>query len=815
MKRTLIIIFAVILIVLSAGIFYLNNVFLPLKIKSAIVNTLQEATGKKVTLERLRFSILKGLVLNDLVIQDQGKRIIVLKEASCGFFFPAVFQKKIIIPVINLRQPQVFLERRKDNTFNLQDLFPKKTVSGKSKFSVILYKVKITGAVLAFQDDTFSEPFTKILDGINLNVYLSLPASVKFNISLPKTANNHFTINISGQYRLLQKDFLAKAVLKGILPQEFVKYYEGCGIKINAGTIDASLILKVKDDFLYLDGEVEKKNLALEKENISINLSGRTDFKLNLNLKDKTYKLEGKATILDSSLAGLQAIDSVTKINAEINFNESTLSSSKFSAEALGIPFTATFSLRDFSKPALEAVIVSHLDLALTKGILQEKFKLAIPAQIKGEGSLKLEIKSGPNQEPPQLKGLLDITGASLSAEKFNFIAQDIKGRVEFTRDSLSFAPLNFNYGGIPYKLEATLKDFKYPNVRASLSSAQFLAKTAFSVRDKLMQITEGDLKIYNSQFSFTGSLDITRPEAPAAAINGQAQIDLADTLKFNWGFKDRLQKASPKGAVNARFSLKGALKDLKSCSIQADLSGSRISFYGINVSQLNMDYLQEQGSADIASLHMAMYDGSIDSSVKVDLNSKDHPYRINAVASGIKIEKLKLDTPVKDKDISGTINVDVKLTGLLSDISKLNGAGNIAIKDGKIWNLDLFKGLGSIVFTRDFSSIIFNEGSCSFMVAQKHVFTENLLLKSNITNLSGKLNIGFDGSLEGSLDVQVLSEMVPVSGGFRDLTTAIMGQSGCCGTIKISGTLKEPKYKFKTAVIDILNGIKKSIFGE
>jgi hypothetical protein len=190
-------------------------------------------------------------------------------------------------------------------------------------------------------------------------------------------------------------------------------------------------------------------------------------------------------------------------------------------------------------------------------------------------------------------------------------------------------------------------------------------------------------------------------------------------------------------------------------------------------------------------------------------------PYWIEADIQGVKIEKLKLDTPVKDKDLAGTLQAHVKLNGFSNDISRLNGTGNILILDGKLWQLNLFQGLGSLLFAKDFANIVFNEGSCGFIVQDKYVFSDDLKLKSNITNLSGAVKIGFDSSIDASINVEVIDEMVPLSGTLKDITTAIIGQGGRFGVIKISGTLKQPKYKFKPAVSDIIKGLKNAIFGQ
>jgi len=152
-----------------------TNVFLPVKIKSLIVRALTEQTQKNVSLQELKFSIFKGLVLRNLAISDGKTTLISLKEASCAFLLPAIFQKKIIIPFINLDSGEIFLERRKDSTFNLQDLFAGKTAAAaKPAFSLFVYRVTLANAVIHFKDNALAQPFEKKIENINATLNLSL-----------------------------------------------------------------------------------------------------------------------------------------------------------------------------------------------------------------------------------------------------------------------------------------------------------------------------------------------------------------------------------------------------------------------------------------------------------------------------------------------------------------------------------------------------------------------------------------------------------------------------------------------------------------
>ena len=244
------------------------------------------------------------------------------------------------------------------------------------------------------------------------------------------------------------------------------------------------------------------------------------------------------------------------------------------------------------------------------------------------------------------------------------------------------------------------------------------------------------------------------------------------------------------------------------------DLSSSDLSLYGFHSTDFLLNYVQSAGIAEISPMFISLYNGTIDTTAKLNLNSVNLPYWVSLKVQGVDLEKLKMDTAFKNKDLGGTLQLESKVSGFSNDLSKLSGAGKVSITNGRLWELNLFQGLGKVLFARDFANIIFSEGSCNFSIENKMLSTDSLRLKSNMANLAGPVAIGFDGSLAATLDVEVLSDLVPLSGTLKDITTAIVGEAGTFGVIKLSGTLKEPKYKFQPAMTNIIKGLKNILMG-
>ena len=76
------------------------------------------------------------------------------------------------------------------------------------------------------------------------------------------------------------------------------------------------------------------------------------------------------------------------------------------------------------------------------------------------------------------------------------------------------------------------------------------------------------------------------------------------------------------------------------------------------------------------------------------------------------------------------------------------------------------------------------------------------------MVDLFGPVKIGLDESINAALDVNIINESVPLQGTFKDVATLVIGNSGSFATIYITGTIKEPNYKFKAAVTNIIKGL-------
>lgn len=792
-------------LIIFIGIFYLNEVILPQKIQALLVKGIEDATGKKVVLGSLKFNIFKGLVLRDLIVYDDKIAILNAKETSCVFFILPVFKKEILIPCIRVESPEIFVERKADGSLNIKNLLKVSSLAGRD-FRVIVRHVAVRGARLVFHDNALTPSFRAEARDINLNVLLALPATARFDLAFEMPTGADMTVDSSGEYLIREKEFSGKVRIKGLQPKVFSRYYENFKFSFPDGTADIMMNITVKGKAMALEASAETKGLTYSKDALLAKIDSAINATAEYNFFDKTLRYAGDADIGNMSISGVEPLGLIEDIKGIIKFTESGLSSDNMSAKILGLPAQARVNM---VTSALNIYIASDVKLAVLQEILKNKFNIALPVQMDGQGKLNVAAQyQVPIAVEPQSSGSLDMTGATMSISKTMPPLEDVTGSFKFQNNQLSWADMDFRYRDTDYRTSGTLVNFDNPGVTMTLSSKDIFLESVMALNGKKILFSKLDGRYKKSEFSVNGELDTAGLPDMNADIKGVLDVDLEDIKEPLKKFQEKLDKIKPSGKARIELGLKGNLSELKYCAIDAKLFSDSLSLYGFKPVDLIVDYDQADGVASIARAHSFLYGGTIDASGKMDLTSNDLPYHFEAAIKGVRIERLKEDTAFKDKDIGGAIDANFSVDGFSGDSSRLTGAGKINISDGNLWQLNLFQGLGVLLFTSDFSNVLFREGNLSFVIKDKYAFTEDLRMRSDLIDITGSVKTGFDNTINASLKGEFTEQGLGMSRAKK--ISAAMEKYLLIG---INGTLKNPKYSINPDMGSILQDIKDAIF--
>src|SRR6185503_19558471 len=135
------------------------------------------------------------------------------------------------------------------------------------------------------------------------------------------------------------------------------------------------------------------------------------------------------------------------------------------------------------------------------------------------------------------------------------------------------------------------------------------------------------------------------------------------------------------------------------------------------------------------------------------------------------------------------------------------HGKGGIEIKDGRLWELDLLKGLGGIILIPEYKDIVFTQAGMNFTAEHGIISTENLQLLSPSLSLVGKgsLDLDQDQALNLMLSPDFNAEVIAGSSSLKKGTTAIITQTEKFMTVEVTGTLSKPVYKVNKSPVKIL----------
>lgn len=207
-------------------------------------------------------------------------------------------------------------------------------------------------------------------------------------------------------------------------------------------------------------------------------------------------------------------------------------------------------------------------------------------------------------------------------------------------------------------------------------------------------------------------------------------------------------------------------------------------------------------------------YKGRLSLDGYIDLNNPVNPTAVSIDIADLDINEFSRNSSLFKKEINGIANAKIKLKGSFGDINSMVGQSWLEIKDANLWESTLFKGVADVLMIPPLKRIIFTEAYGLFYLKNSKISTANFKLISNLLDLSVKGNVGLDDSVDAVIRVKFKKELIDSSAWLVKISSILLESAGqFFGNIKISGTLKEPKYSITAVSMEnILEKVKKVI---
>ena len=827
MKRKIIIgIVLFLLFLIAAGLLYLNNVYLPVKVKGRLATSLSTYLNYNVEIEKLKYSPIRGFIIQNIAIYDKTKdkenTILTVKETSFHILFlPLIKERKIIIPVMHIDSPNFNIRYQQDNSFNFSRIFlPKPTPQGqvpKAKFSFFIYKINISDAKGTFEDERLTPKFSKTIQDLDIVLGIKQLRKIAFlmQIKVLTEKGGISALALKGDYNFLSKEGNAKLNLANLVIPEFNPYLTTLPLSIASGTIDKSMLeLKFKDELFRLKGTASTKGLCLRKENFSLTGDANIEPDLTYAIDKKVFDYKANIKIIQADLTGLHYIDKINNISGDVGLIKDRIWTDNLKLEALESAFTLNGTFENFINPYLKLNFKSEqCNLEKIPAILPFKTE---GLNLSGVASVQINIEGYTQKPPLDIAANFHLKDARLQTALLKEPINNINGDVNIIQDIIGWPNLSFNYLNIAYTSTGKLVNFKTPEINFDLNSENLNLKSDLKIKDKIVTLLAFKGRYAGSKFEVGGNVDTQDKSNLLLGLSAKLSLNPPDAFLFlPPGLSENLKKLKPEGILNIEGTLNGKAKDYKNWVLSLETTSDVFSVYNLKFNNFAFKLDQKDGLINISRLSASSYSGLINLDFVSDLRPDVPTYSLKFNGSGIELAKLKLDTELKDKDISGILNLTVALNGDFKDLATLKGSGLLSIKDGRLWQFNLFKGLGELFLLPDYEKVMFKEAFAEFDIRDKSLWTEDLRLTSDQINLDWKGKVGFDGTLDFTIYSQTNKNLIRDSADIRKFTTAILGGVSSALTIKLSGTVQKPKYKIIPVPLDLIKNIKDFFLGK
>lgn len=773
-----------------ATVVVLNAFVVPDGLSRTLSRYLPPGSGVEAGFGSARLSVWQGLILKDVSLVSPGTFVLHAPVVRVRFGVPFFSAGRLVVGMfVTVVSPDLTLQTYEADYGRVTDFF-RSPPRARVLFVPVSVAVRNASAHGVFGD----------VNDIKARARLKYPGILSADIEVAGEPS------VRAQVRVNVHENTARGRLRcaGLRAEKTGALFERIGLIAGRGTYGFNADWYYRDRVVFAAARMQADALDVARPPFEMSLSGDANLRVKHSLDTGSTVYAGTMRCVDSSIAGFGGFGTVEGITGSVSLSNSRIFSENISARIWGLGLNARFMVSDFDDPVVSVRLTCASDLEALARVAKEQYRFSLPARLSGDAFLTLEVLSRPfsRETFDELNGTLSVDGAQAILDA-GMAVERISGLAAFSPGGMEWKDMRFEYGKHRFRSVGTLKNFAAPVVHARCSSDDLSFETAFSISGGAMRIATLAGKYARSLFILSGTV-IPGAAQPVCELKGDATIDARDLDRF-------LEPAAydvlrPSGTLGARVEARGPVGK-EGLKLSLILTGKYLNLYGLEWSNLFAEYNQSHGVIDVPHASAALYGGSIRASGSLNTRARAKPYWLTLEAVGVDIGRLKESLPAREKDIGGILTLNAALNGFLSDASQVCGNGNARISNGRLWSLNLFKGMGRLIFTRDFTDIVFREGTCSFKLGERAVSSGDVVMKGDIATVTGSLRAGFDASLGGQLDVEIHDEEVPLTGTFRDVTTALASRSGRFGTITLSGTLDEPRYVFKTDLKGILKG--------
>ena len=647
-------IFAIILVILSAGLFYINKVLLPVQAKAMLIKAAEDALGRKVTLDSLQYGPIRGFTVTNLTVYSKetpDEVFLHVDQASAQILFFALIQKKIILPSVRVDNLSARVIRLDKDTWNFSDLLTPKPAAADSAaagspasapaMDLIISGLAVNNARIKVTDLARGDDFTEMIEPVTISGGLSLSGGYNMtgSIGIPAT-KGLITVNARGS--LNRQNHKAALTIVNIDTSRYLRFIpEGIPVPLQAATL-ASIKTDIfwQDTALTVSGDMLIKGIdATPAKDTRVQGDAGIN-KMFFSYKKDTLTFQGGLTINGASLT----LPEGRSASANIHTTQTRF-------DMTGTDWSAS------SDAAIKSLILVagkdqrvQTDLTITQAAVEQKGGI-----ITATGDVAAQDLTAAISRDQKISGNISLKKAGATVNK-----TDIRAAADIAVDGIKIS--------LPGTTAAAT--FSAPQTAFSLSKGAMDIKVAPSFQSLSATFGQG--------MSFSGAPKLTLHAAIPASGEGPLSYD--GNAEISGGLLKGLPTVSEVGRIHALLTI--ATDTLTVSDMSFTALGIPVTARGSvrNFADPSVNITAEAPGVDLTVLRkiipQIMEDNGLAVTGKADITVTaegkaaalaQSGLRATAVLSNIAAESTKLKQAVKN--ISGTVTYNAPVL-LWKDLS-------------------------------------------------------------------------------------------------------------------------------------------------
>lgn len=543
-------------------------------------------------------------------------------------------------------------------------------------------------------------------------------------------------------------------------------------------------------------------------------IDGEFLYKIN---DPKNISYDAVITLKNHDIKNMPFVKNISHLNGRIKIVPDKISIIELKGESFGCPVEFSGFLENFKDPRIDLAETINLDLSKIDNFLSAKISKSIKSiTLSGRSDVILHMSGKFSEWPLKFNGSARILNAEAKIKNVLNPVKSITGSVTFDENSISIPALDAEYNNISYDIKGNLTNFNAPSVYLALTSRDLSLEAKIRTIDDYIRFDSVEGSWFNSTLSLVG--EIQNYQKSELKLTGEAKVNLDDIRKIlsrmigrNEKLDNFMKGLNLKGICNMSIFIDALINDLADCEIGIKAGSENMGIGGFNLGAMDASAQLKNKLLSIPKFDLTPYDGTLKIQANINFSPGENmpgpEYAVDINSAGLNLEKLIKDTNLKDKNIRGTESLNCSLRGSGSDLATLKGQGWIMISNGRLWEFPLLGELANILSMPQLRNIQINSAEGNFIIADKKISTDNLKFTSPQLNMETRGSLGFSGDLDFNIGLNFapgfgeINQLAKLAIVLADETGRFLGQ------VKLSGTIKEPKYAFVPFHLDKILG--------